>query len=383
MPEVPIVIVGGGAAGLSAAGALKRAGLDAVILDKDRQIGGSWARRYDRLHLHTIRPLSGLAHYPIPRHLPRYLSRDQLVDYLHAYARRFDLKIVGGCAARKVRMEGDPPRPTWLIESDCGAWRCRAVVIATGHYNVPVLPDWPGRAGYRGALIHSVEYRSGRAYAGKRVLVIGAGNSGTEIATDLAEHGAAHVAISIRTPPPIVPRDPFGMPVQRSGVLLSRLPPWVGDRVARAMPRIIFGDLTSYGIGPAAWLPYSARHVPVIDVGFVDALKRGRVHVRPNIDHFTPTGVVYAGGQAEDFDAVIAATGFRTGLAELLDAPGALDRRGFPAYPSGQPTAHLGLYFMGYTEHLRGHLYEANRDSRRLAGIVKRYLQEQEQGAQR
>jgi putative flavoprotein involved in K+ transport len=374
MPEVPIVIVGGGAAGLSAAVALKRVGLDAVILDKDREIGGTWTRRYDRLHLHTIRPLSGLAHYPIPRELPTYLARDQFIAYLRDYSQRFGLQIVTGCPARKVRLDTDSTQPAWLVESDCGAWRCRVVVIATGHYNIPVLPAWPGQAEYRGTLAHSVEYRSGRPYAGKRVLVIGAGNSGTEIAADLAEHGATFVAISIRRPPPIVPRDPFGMPVQRSGIMLSRLPPHIADRLGRLVARLALGDLTRYGIGAPAWLPYSARHVPVIDVGFVAELKRGRVHVRPNIARFTPGGVVYEDGRAEDFDDVIAATGFRTGLDALLEAPGLLDARGFPAFRSGQPTAQPGLYFMGYTEHLSGHLYQANRDSRRLAGLIRAYL---------
>jgi cation diffusion facilitator CzcD-associated flavoprotein CzcO len=376
MQEVPIVIVGGGAAGLTTAGALKHAGLDALILDKDPRIGGSWARRYDRLHLHTIRPLSGLAHHPIPRGLPRYLARDQFVTYLNDYARRFELKIIAGCAAHKVRIESDGRRPNWLVESDCGAWRCRAVVIATGHYNIPVLPDWPGRAAYGGMLTHSVDYRSGRAYAGQRVLVIGSGNSGTEIAADLVEHGAAFVAISIRTSPPIVPRDPFGTPVQRSGLLLSRFPPWLADRLGRLVARLTLGDLTRYGLAAPAWLPYSARRVPVIDVGFVEKLKRGRIHVRPNVARFTPGGVEYTDGREEQFDGVIAATGFKTGLTDLLDAPGALDARGFPAYPSGRPTSHPGLYFIGYTEHLRGHLYEANRDSRRLAGIIKQYLHE-------
>jgi hypothetical protein len=111
----------------------------------------------------------------------------------------------------------------------------------------------------------------------------------------------------------------------------------------------------------------------VIDVGFVAAVKRGDIHIRPNVRHLTSTGVVYADGRAEDFDAIIAATGFRTGLEDLLDAPGVLDERGFPAFPSGRPTAYPGLYFMGYTEHLRGHLYEANRDSRRLAGSIGEY----------
>jgi putative flavoprotein involved in K+ transport len=248
-------------------------------------------------------------------------------------------------------------------------------VIATGHYNVPVIPDWPGRAAYGGSLIHSVDYRSGRGYAGQRVLVIGSGNSGAEIAADLVEHGAAFVAISIRTPPPIVPRDPFGTPVQRSGILLSRFPPRIADRLGRLVARLTLGDLTRHGLAAPAWLPYSSRRVPVIDVGFVEKVKRRRIHVRPNVARFTPAGVAYVDGREEAFDGVIAATGFKTGLADLLDAPGALDARGFPAFPSGRPTNQPGLYFMGYTEHLRGHLYEANRDSRRLAGIIKDYLQ--------
>jgi putative flavoprotein involved in K+ transport len=296
------------------------------------------------------------------------------VGYLQDYARRFDLKIVAGCTVRKVHRELDRQPPGWIIESDCGVWRSPVVVIATGHYNVPILPGWPGRADYGGTLIHSGDYQNGRDYAGQRVLVIGSGNSGTEIAADLVEHGAAFVAISVRTPPPIVPRDPFGMPVQRSGILLSRLPPRIADRLGRLVARLTLGDLTRYGLAAPAWLPYSAHHVPVIDVGFVEQIKRGRVHIRPNIDHFTSTGVVYLDGREEVFDAVIAATGFKTGLADLLEAPGALDGRGFPAFPSGRPTSHPGLYFMGYTEHLRGHLFEANRDSRRLAGIIKEYL---------
>jgi putative flavoprotein involved in K+ transport len=210
--------------------------------------------------------------------------------------------------------------------------------------------------------------------------VIGSGNSGTEIAADLVEHGATFVAISIRTSPPIVPRDPFGTPVQRSGLLLSRFPPRIADRLGRLVARLTLGDLTRHGLAAPAWLPYSARRVPVIDVGFVEKLKRGHIHVRANVARFTPGGVVFADGCEEPFDGVVAATGFKTGLADLLDAPGALDARGFPAFPSGRPTSHPGLYFMGYTEHLRGHLYEANRDSRRLAGIINDYLR---QAAQR
>jgi cation diffusion facilitator CzcD-associated flavoprotein CzcO len=206
------------------------------------------------------------------------------------------------------------------------------------------------------------------------VLVVGAGNSGAEIATDLGDHGAASVAISVRTPPPIVPRDPFGMPVQRTSILLSALPAAIANRLGRATARIVIGDLTRYGMPAGAFAPYSTRRVPLIDVGFVAALKRGQLTVRPAVDRLTATGVVFAGGASEPFDAIIAATGFTTGLESLLDASGVLDEHGEPLGRSGEPTTHPGLYFNGFVHSLRGHLFEVNLASRRLAGHVEHYL---------
>src|SRR5262247_1909751 len=97
MPQAAVVIVGAGASGLSAAGALQRRGIDAVILEQGRDIGGVWAGRYDRLRLHTVRGLSGLAHHPIPPRYPAYLSRDEFAAYLADYARCFGLRIETGC----------------------------------------------------------------------------------------------------------------------------------------------------------------------------------------------------------------------------------------------------------------------------------------------
>ena len=247
--------------------------------------------------------------------------------------------------------------------------------FATGQYRRPFIPPWPGRETYSGQLTHSVEYSNAAPYSGRRVLVIGAGNSGAEIATDLGDHGAASVAISVRTPPPIVPRDPFGMPVQRTSILLSALPAAIANRLGRATARIVIGDLTRYGMPAGTFAPYSTRRVPLIDVGFVAALKRGQLTVRPAVDRLTATGVVFAGGTSEAFDAIIAATGFTTGLESLIDAPGVLDEHGEPLGRSGDETAHPGLYFNGFTHSLRGHLFEANLASRRLARNVERYLE--------
>jgi putative flavoprotein involved in K+ transport len=374
VPESTVVVIGGGAAGLSTAGALSRRGIDAVVLEQDAELGGTWARRYDRLHLHTIRRYSGLAHFPIPARYPTYLSRDDVVAYLKEYADHFGLRVVTGATVQKIRSSDAAPK-RWTVQTAGGEpWRGRVVVIATGQYRQPIVPPWAGREMYAGRLSHSVAYSNALPYTGQRVLVVGAGNSGAEIATDLSDHGAASVAISIRTPPPVVPRDPFGMPVQRSSMLLSALPPALADRLGWASARLVFGDLTRYGLPKGDFAPYSRRRVPLIDVGFVDALKRGRVAVRPAVERLTATGAVFADGTSDPFDAIIAATGFTTGLESLVDAPGAMDGAGEPRGASGEPTAHPGLYFVGFTHSLRGHLFEANRASRRLARNVARYL---------
>jgi putative flavoprotein involved in K+ transport len=274
-------------------------------------------------------------------------------------------------AVRKVRPASGGNGLRWEIETDRDSWRSAIVVVATGHHCEPV----PLEAGaFGGEFMYAVHYRKGDPFAGRHVLIVGAGNTGTEIAMDVAGHGAAFVAISVRTPPPVVPRDFLGTPVQVFGVLMSSLPPRVADRIGAVLARIATGDLRRYGLGRPAWRPFTARRIPVIDVGFVRALKEGSVEVRPAVTGFTPDGVIYAGGGSEPFDVVIAATGYRTGLDRLLDAPGVLDETGYPVHPQGHRTSQPGLYFLGYTRSHRGHLFEANRASRRLAKIVAEEL---------
>jgi putative flavoprotein involved in K+ transport len=374
MPQAAVVIVGAGASGLSAAGALQRRGIDPVVLEQDSAPGGTWARRYDGLHLHTVRAHSGLAHYPIPGRESKYLARDEYVAYLQDYARHFSLRIIANYAVRRVRMEPETPI-AWHISGVHDHWRALVVILATGQYRIPRVLALPGQDSYTGVFTHSVDYRNASSYVGKRVLVVGLGNSGAEIATQLVEKGASLVAMSIRTPPPIVPRDPFGSPVQRTSMLLSLLPPRLADRIGRMTSRLLLGDLSRYGLPNADWRPYSSGRVPVIDVGFVNVLKRGLLHIRPELVRMTSTHAVYADGRSEPFDAVIAATGFTTGLDSLLESGRALNHLNEPTGPAGEPTSCPGLFFIGFTHSLRGHLFEANRASRKLAANVDRYLQ--------
>jgi putative flavoprotein involved in K+ transport len=367
--ELEIAVVGAGASGLAAAAALKKLGHEPVILERDAQVGERWASRYDRLHLHTVRRFSDLPYLAVPRRRGRYVSKDAFAHYLRDYADRLRLDVRLGTEVRRVR-------PGWELETAGESYGAQAVVVATGRYNEPFTPDWPGQDEYGGTLLHSVGYRTGRAFAGRRVLVVGLGNTGAEIAADLVEQGAERVAVAVRTPPPVVRREILGVPVQLFGIALAPLPPGPVDRLAAVLRRIGTGDLRPYGIGKAAWGPFTARRPAVIDVGFLAQLKAGRVDVRGAVTRLTKTGVVFADGVEEPFDVVIAATGFTRGLGRLLDVPGALDAHGDAIRARDGSGTEPGLFFSGYTETIRGQLFEAKRLAPKLAAAVSRYLRD-------
>jgi cation diffusion facilitator CzcD-associated flavoprotein CzcO len=368
--EAQVAVVGAGASGLAAAAMLEQRGHRPVVLEVDERIGGTWARRYDRLHLHTVRRFSGLPDHPLPVGLPRYVSKDQYADYLASYAAAFDLDVRLGTRVEKIRRQDRG----WLVETQREDFRVPVVVISTGKHNRKRLPPWPGVEDFAGRLVHSADYRSGAEFRGLRALVVGIGNSGAEIATDLVDEGASFVAIAVRTTPAITKREIFGIPVQLFGMALEPLPARPVDRVGAVIRRLGTGDLRRYGLGKEAWGPFEARRPPVIDVGFLATLKRGAIAVRPELVRLTPTGAVFSHGAQEPFDVVVVATGFSTALEELVELPGLLDDRGLPRFGAHGAREFPGLYFVGFKESPRGALYEANRDARRLGEAASRYL---------
>ncbi|HEY5665399.1 MAG TPA: NAD(P)/FAD-dependent oxidoreductase [Gammaproteobacteria bacterium] len=376
MPDnVDVLIVGAGAAGLSTAAALGRRGITARLIDRDTTIGGSWARRYAALHLHTIRRFSGLAHYPIPADRPQYLSKDAYAAYLRGYAARLGLDVVLGQDVQSVQ-PASRAGGGWEVVSSSGAQCARAVVVATGLYAEPLVPAVTGSDQFTGTLLHAAAYHDAAPYLGKRVLVVGLGNSGAEIAADLAAHGAGSVCVSIRTPPPIVSREMFGfVPVQLFGIALSPVGlPRIVDRVSGALRRLSLGDLTRYGLQPATWGPFTEQRPAVIDTGFLKQLKLGRIDPRPATAGFDMNEVIYSDGRREEVDAVIMATGYRTGLGKLLGRSAPIDAAGRPVDPLDVMAAVPGLYFVGFTETVRGQLFEINRQSRRVAADIDTFL---------
>ena len=362
-----VCVVGAGPAGLAAAAMLAKVGARVVVLERT-EVGASWTSRYDCLHLHTVRWLSGLPGYPIPRSSGKWPSRDGVVDYLRAYAARSALDVRASVDVDRIDREDE----RWVVRSAGGDVDADRVVVATGYSNVPFVPDWPGT--FEGEIVHSTAYRNPEPFRGRRVLVVGSGNSGAEIAADVSSGGAAEVLLSVRTPPAIVRRDTAGIPTQLLGIASSHLPVSVADRVATTMRRIAFPDLAPLGL-PAPERPYSEflrrRVIPVIDVGIVDAIRSGRVRVVADVERLDGEAVVLVDGSRAAVDVLVAATGFRTGLEPLVGHLGVLDERGVPLVHGAEELAEApGLHFVGYDVTLGGMLRVIGGQARRLAGVV-------------
>jgi putative flavoprotein involved in K+ transport len=325
-----------------------------------------------------VRSLSGLPGFAIPRAAGRWASRDAVIDYLERYRAHHDLEVRGQTEVGRIAAAGpdDGDGARWVIETTAGErLPARSVVVATGHAHTPLVPDWPGLDGYKGQLIHAREYRNPAPFAGMDVLVVGVGNSGAEIATDLAEGGARRVWIAVRTAPHIVRRDVAGWPAHATGILVSPLPAALVDPVARLQRRLTLPDLAPYGLpGPADGLLSRVRRVgevPLQDVGFVAAVRGGKVTPVAAVAGFEGDKVLLADGSAIGAQAVIAATGYRRGLEGLAGHLGVLDDNGMPRVHGGAPAAP-GLFFVGYTVSLRGMLRDIAADARRIAPAVAR-----------
>ena len=364
-----LVIVGAGAAGLATAALLRRAGRDALVLEAGPEPGAAWRGRYDRLRLHTPRLLSGLPNRRIPRRYGRWVARDDLIAYLAEYARAERIDVQTGATVERIDRDGDG----WLLSLADRQIRADTVIVATGYNGAPRIPDWPGRDGFSGELVHSVDYRNPAPYRGRDVLVVGAGNSGAEIATDVAEGGAARTRLSVRTPPQIVRRSTAGVPAQLIGMAIRYLPPdWV-DPISRTQRRLSIPDLSQQGLPRpqdgvrTAFL--ATGTTPILDVGIVSAVRRGAVDVVAAVEGFDGAAVLLADGSRIEPDAVIAATGFGAGLDGLVGHLGVLGPHGLPLKTDGEP-ALPGLWFVGFRPTLGGQLREGSIAARHVAAAV-------------
>jgi putative flavoprotein involved in K+ transport len=372
-PMAEAIVCGAGTAGLAAAAALRAVGVDVIVLERTDQVGASWRTRYDGLRLNTPGWMSTQPGYRARRRrYGEFPSRDAWIEYLEDYAAHHRIDV---CFGTQVRRLGSV-NGGWWVETNREDLQARFVVIATGFDHDPDLPDWPGRDGFTGELIHSSVYRNPEPYRDRDVLVVGPNTTGSEVAALLSRGGAGRVRVACRTPPNLTARKVLGASVNIHGLALNHLPLRVADQIGWLSQRILFGNLDRYGLprSPIGIATMSRRQqAPAYDNGFVALLKAGRIEIVAAVVGFDGPGVLLADGTRIQPDVVIAATGYRRGLEPLIGHVGVLSDDGIPLVSGGnQHPSAPGLFFNGYRSDLSGQLRLMRPDARAIARAVRR-----------
>ncbi|GFP96185.1 indole-3-pyruvate monooxygenase PjYUCCA3 [Phtheirospermum japonicum] len=350
------VIVGAGPSGLAVAACLRRQGVPFVIVERASCIASLWQNRtYDRLSLHLPKQFCQLPHAPFPESYPEYPSRSQFVDYLESYARRFQIQPRFGETVRHA-----------VHDQACGLWRvrtsadggeteyiCRWLVVASGENAEKVVPEFEGAADFGGRMMHACEYKSGKEFGGKRVLVVGCGNSGMEVALDLTNHHA-FPSLVVRSSVHVLPREILGKSTYEiAGTMMKWVPVWVVDRVLLAAARLILGSTEEHGlkrpsIGPLQLKDTQGR-TPVLDIGAVSKIRSGDIKIVPGIKKFVRAGVELVNGDLLQVDSVIFATGYSSNVPLWLKESEFFTKDGFPRspFPNGWKGKD-GLYAVGF-----------------------------------
>jgi thioredoxin reductase len=372
MRDRRVVVVGAGPAGLATARELKRHGVIPRVLERGDSLGHTWLSLYDSLTLHTGKHLSVLPGMRFDRATPLFPTRDHFIAYLRDYASRFGIDIETRTAVSRATPPGNGT--PWRLETTHGTIDADAVVFATGIFARPLIPDLPGRAEFQGRVMHTVDYRRPAPFTGRRVLVVGVGNSGGEIASELAAAGI-DVAISVRSGANIVPLTLLGIPIQYVAAFLWKLPASVRQRVVG-----LVRSRTEARRGPPAVPALPAMtfdRIPLIGFHLDDAVRSGSVRVLPGICGLTREGASFGDGSSHPFDDIILATGYRPAL-QPLDGLVRTDARGFALRTDRVTSADQpGLYFVGHNYDVTGGLRNIWKDAPLAAEAIARYAFDQ------
>jgi len=363
------LIVGASLSGLASAACLKNYGIDYRIIEKYNHIAPPWHSHYDRLHLHTPKSGSNLPYKPFAKNIPRYPSRLQVLDYLEEYKKTFNIEPQFQTEALNIKRTSG----AWITQTTQDEFHSQNVIMATGAFSKPKPLAFPGLETFPGPAIHSSGYKTGKDYQGKKVLVIGFGNSACEIAIDLYEEGAAPT-MAVRSPVNIVPRDLLGIPILQLSSLLNALPPAIADKLSKPAIALAIGNIRSLGLehplyGPLEQIRRDMK-APVLDIGAIKHIRKGHIKIQTDIDHIDHKTICFKNDTKEDFDAIIAAIGFYRDYEEILE----VDKDRFDDL--NLPTAKQkyfgsgGLYFCGYWISPTGQIREIARDARRIAAHI-------------
>lgn len=322
-----VAVIGAGAAGLTSAKALLDEGLDVTVLEKGDTVGGLWVQdnssglsaAYDSLHLNTSKGRTQFADLPMPADWPDYPSAAVIAGYLRDYADTFGVteRVEFDTCVDEVTRAEHGWEVTTTGPDGTSTRTFDAVVVANGHNWDPRWPSpaYPGE--FTGEQMHAHDHRSAEHFAGKRVMVVGMGNSAMDIAVDASYTSGSPVLLSARHGVHIVPKYLFGRPADATGAKLVALPWRVRQKVAETMLRLAVGTPQSYGLpAPAGGL---FQNHPTISDTIHHRLTHGEVLPRPGIERFDGNRVVFTDGTSDEVDVIVWATGYRVTIPFLSD----------------------------------------------------------------
>ncbi|KAL4385695.1 hypothetical protein GQ457_15G014760 [Hibiscus cannabinus] len=371
------IIVGAGPSGLAAAACLKEQGVPSVVLERADCIASLWQKRtYDRLKLHLPKQFCQLPKLPFPEDYPEYPTKRQFIQYLESYAKHFDINPKFNECVQSARY--DETSGFWKVKTvvtTSGSnktefeYICRWLIVATGENAESVMPDIEGLSEFGGEVIHACNYKSGEKFKGKKVLVVGCGNSGMEVSLDLCNHDASPSMV-VRSSVHVLPREILGKSTFELAVSMMKwLPLWLVDKLMLILAWLVLGNTEKYGLKRPSTGPLELKNTkgktPVLDIGALEKIRSGHIHVVPGIKRFSGGQVELVNGEKLDIDSVVLATGYRSNVPSWLQEGEFFAENGYPkaAFPHGWK-GKAGLYAAGFTR--RG-LSGATSDAMRIA----------------
>jgi cation diffusion facilitator CzcD-associated flavoprotein CzcO len=339
-----MALVGAGPVGLGMAKALLEHNIPYEQLDADRELGGNWLHGvYDTVHIISSRKTTEYADYPMPADYPDFPSRQQMLDYLRDYAARFNLAPHIQFDT-KVVMALPLADGSWEVELASGEKRVyKGLIVCNGHHWDRRFPNYPGK--FEGEFLHSKDYRTPAQLAGKRVLVIGGGNSACDIAAEAARVGKA-ARISLRRGYWFLPKTLFGIP--SAELIMPWFPVWAQRVFLRMMLRIVIGKYSDYGLPEPDHKIFQAH--PTINSELLYYVKHGRIQPRKDVARFNGKTVHFVDGTSEEFDVVVCATGYHVSFPFL--PPGLVKVKGSTAqvYGGCVLAEHKNIYIVGTSQ---------------------------------
>lgn len=343
-----LLIIGAGPVGLAMADALRKRGLAYDHVDANNGVGGNWRSGiYKGVHIVSSKRSTAFADYPMPQHYPDFPGQEQMRVYLESYAR--DRGILSGIEFGRTVVRATPlTDESWRVLFDDGEEReYKGLVVCNGHHWDKRYPEYPGH--FTGTFIHSKDYREPKQLHDKRVLVIGGGNSGCDLACDAARVGAS-CDLSLRSGYWFLPKTAFGRPL--TDLPIWSLPVFMQRLLLRALVWAVIGDYRSYGLQRPSHKLFQ-RH-PAFGTDLLNYLRQGRIKPRPDIERFAGNKVHFNDGTVGEYDVVVAATGFRNGFPFLPTGLVPVENEIVHVYGGAFPEAVKNLYIIGWAQPRNG-----------------------------